>query len=207
MRLNPGKSRKMRELSKAVIRRKTLHLLTAIIPLSYIFLDRFIMVIFLIILGVSAVIIDFLRLECAPVKRFFYLHFGDLFWKREEHSLTGATMYAVSAFLSIYLFDKWIAIAVLLFLAFGDTAAHIIGVRWGITYLNGEKTVEGSAACLVICLVISILLPSPEILILVVGALVAALVELFPLGVDDNLTLPLISGVAMEIIMKQLTGL
>lgn len=197
----------MRKLTSAVLRRKFLHLMTLVIPIAYIYIDRFPMVIALAILGISAVMIDFLRLELRPVRKFFYLHFGDLFWKREEHNLTGATMYAVSAFLSIYLFDKWIAIAVLLFLSLGDTAAHLIGVKWGITYLNSEKTIEGSAACLVICLGISMLLPHPDILVLVAGAVVASLVELFPLGVDDNLTLPLISGVAMEILAKQLVVL
>lgn len=181
--------------------------MTMVIPLGYIYVDRYPMVIFLAILGVSAVMIDFLRLEIKPIERFFFLHLGELFWEREKHNLTGATTYAVSAFLSVYFFDKWIAIAVLLFLSFGDTASHIIGVKWGITYFNSEKTIEGSAACFIICLGVSMLLPQPEILILVAGAVVASAVELFPLGVDDNLTLPLISGVAMEILTKQLGGL
>lgn len=162
------------------------------------------MVLFLAVLGVSAVIIDFLRLEVKPFGRFFNRLLGKLLWEREKHSLTGATTYAVSAFLSVYFLDKWIAIAVLLFLSLGDTSAHIIGVRWGITHFNSEKTIEGSAACLVICLGISMLLPEPDIIVLIAGSVVASVVELFPLGIDDNLSLPLISGVAMEIFIKQL---
>lgn len=197
----------MKKLTKPVLIRKFLHLMTMVIPISYIFIDRFPMVLFLAFLGVLAVIIDFLRLEVKPIGRFFLRYFGSIMWEREKHALTGATTYALAAFLSVYFFDKWIAIAVLLFLAFGDTAAHIIGVRWGITYFDSEKTIEGSAACLIICLGISLLLPEPDIIVLIVGAVIASAVELFPLGVDDNITLPLISGVAMEILIKQLGGL
>ncbi len=197
----------MKKLTKHILIRKFLHLMTMVIPITYIFVNRFQMVLFLASLGVLAVIIDFLRLEVKPIGRFFSRILGKILWEREKHTLTGATNYSIAAFLSVYFFDKWVAIAVLLFLALGDTAAYIIGVRWGITYFNSEKTIEGSAACLIICLGISLLLPRPDILILIVGAVIASAVELFPLGVDDNITLPLISGVAMEVLIKQFGGL
>lgn len=184
--------------------RKIIHLLTAVIPVVYIFLNRFPMVVSLTILFTIAVIVDLLRLKSKNIGRFFTLHLGELLWEKEHHTLTGATTYAISAFLSVYLFDKWIAIAVLLFLSLGDTAAYFVGYKWGITYLNSEKTIEGSAACLVVCLTVSMILPKPEMIILISGSVFAALIELFPLGVDDNLALPLISGVGMEIILKQL---
>jgi glycerol-3-phosphate acyltransferase PlsY len=181
--------------------------MTMVIPISYIFIDRFPMVLFLAALGVLAVIIDFLRIEVKPIGRFFSHILGKILWDREKHTFTGATTYALAAVLSVYFFDKWVAIAVLLFLAFGDTAAYIIGVKWGITYFDSEKTIEGSVACLIICLGISLLLPEPDIFILLVGAVIASAVELFPLGVDDNIALPLISGVAMEVLIKRLGGL
>jgi dolichol kinase len=194
----------MRALTRYVIIRKLLHLLTALIPIVYIFMPRFTMVIILIILGVLALLIDFARLEVKSFGKFFNSYFGKLLWKKEKETLTAATHYVAAAFLSVYFFDKWIAIAVLLFLSFGDTAAHIIGVKWGKIRLDTEKTVEGSLACLVICLSISSLLPQPELLVLFVGSVVASLVEFFPFGIDDNFTLPLISGAAMEIIVKML---
>jgi dolichol kinase len=194
----------MRALTRYVIIRKLLHLLTALIPIVYIFMPRFTMVIILIILGVLALLIDFARLEVKSFGKFFNSYFGKLLWKKEKETLTAATHYVAAAFLSVYFFDKWIAIAVLLFLSFGDTAAHIIGVKWGKIRLDTGKTVEGSLACLVICLSISSLLPQPELLVLFVGSVVASLVEFFPFGIDDNFTLPLISGAAMEIIVKML---
>jgi dolichol kinase len=193
---------KMKTLSKYVVLRKILHILTALFPIAYIFLPRLPMVVGLCVLGISFLLIDFLRLELKIVGAFFERYFGKLMWQKEKFTLTAATHYAVASFLAVYFFDKWIAIAVLLFLAFGDTAAHIIGVRWGKNRLDIEKTIEGSLACLLICLFVSLLLPQPSILVLAVGALVASLVEFFPFGIDDNFTLPLISGAAMEIMIK-----
>jgi len=162
-------------------------------------------VVSLFFLAFFSLIIDFLRLKIKPIRNFFDRYLGKLFWEKERNTLTAATHYAVAAFLTVYFFDKWIAIAVLLFLAFGDTAAHVIGVRWGrnrIGSKQSEKTIEGSFACIVICLSISFLLPQPDLFVLFVGSVVASLVEFFPFGIDDNFTLPIISGAAMEIMVK-----
>jgi dolichol kinase len=197
----------MKTLSKYVIIRKLLHLSTALVPIVYIFVPRLPMVISLFFLAFSSLIADFLRLKIKPLGDFFYHHLGNLLWEKEKDTLTAATHYAVASFLSIYFFDKWIAIAVLLFLAFGDTAAHVIGVKCGkirVGSESSEKTAEGSLACLVICLSISSLLPQPDLFVLFVGSIVASCVEFFPFGIDDNFTLPLISGAAMEIMVKLL---
>jgi dolichol kinase len=197
----------MKTLSRYVIIRKLLHLLTALVPIGYIFIPRFPMVISLCSLGFFSLLVDFLRLEVKLIGQQFNRLFGKLLWENEKETLTAATHYAISAFLSVYFFDKWIAIAVLLFLSFGDTAAHVIGVKYGKIRIGSEKlekTVEGSLACLVICLSISSLLPQPALLVLFVGSIIASLVEFFPFGIDDNFALPLISGAAMEIMVKLL---
>ncbi len=197
----------MKTLSRYVIIRKLLHLSTALVPIGYIFVPRYPMVISLCFLGIFSLLVDFLRLEVKPLGKFFNHLFGKILWEKEKYTLTAATHYAVASFLSVYFFDKWIAIAVLLFLSFGDTAAHIIGVRCGkirIGSETSEKTAAGSLACLVLCLSISSLLPQPGLLVLFIGSVVASLVEFFPFGIDDNFALPLISGAAMEIMVKLL---
>ena len=197
----------MKTFSKYVIIRKLLHIGTAFFPIIYIFIPRVPMLIGLFALAFSFLVLDFLRLKIKPVGDLFYHYCGKGLWDKEKYTLTAATHYAVAAFLSVYLFDKWIAIAALLFLSFGDTAAHLIGVKYGKTRIGSEisdKTIEGSLACVVICLSISVLLPHPRLLVLFVGSIVASLVEFFPFGIDDNFTLPLITGAAMEIMVKLL---
>jgi len=195
----------MKSLSKYIVIRKLLHVSTALLPISYIFLPRGAVVLSLFFLAFFSLIVDFLRLEIKPVGKIFNRYLGKLLWRKEQGTLTAATHYAIAAFLSVYFFDKWITVAVLLFLAFGDTAAHVIGVKWGnkrIGLRQSEKTIEGSFACMVICLSVSSLLPQPGLFVLFVGSVVASLVEFFPFGIDDNFTLPIISGAAMEIMVK-----
>ena len=68
---------------------------------------------------------------------------------------------------------------------------------------GGKKSMEGSTAMFIICFVMgstmfaSIHLREYPVFF---GALAATLVELYePLGLNDNLTIPLISSVAMQI--------
>jgi dolichol kinase len=81
--------------------------------------------------------------------------------------------------------------------------AAIIGKKFGHTKILANKSLEGSLACFVACLVIGLfvawLFPAHLTLqIIVIGALTATIVELFSLWIDDNLTIPLISGLVMQ---------
>lgn len=97
------------------------------------------------------------------------------------------------------LFDKYVAITALLFLAVGDLAAAVVGERVGRRKIFG-KTLEGSLACLMTCLAIGMLLAKLGLispLVIIVGAMAATLVEVLPLHINDNLTMPLDGSGAM----------
>jgi len=188
----------MKKLSKGIKLRKFLHLLTAIIPVIYIYLSRKEILLLLFSLTIISYLIDILRLEVKPLGNFFYRIFEKLLWEKEKKIFTGASTYLLSAFLSVFLFSKPIAITALLFLSVGDTVAYFVGTRIGRISLYGEKTLEGSLSCFLVCVVISLFIHGLPIAALVFGAVGASLVELFPFGVDDNLLLPLVSGLIME---------
>jgi len=103
--------------------------------------------------------------------------------------------------------EKELAIVCLSFLILGDMFAAIIGKKFGRTKIIANKSLEGSLACFAACLVIGLfvawLFPThltPQII--AIGALTATIVELFSLGIDDNLTIPLISGLVMQILIR-----
>ena len=81
----------------------------------------------------------------------------------------------------------------------GDMSAALVGKMWGRTKLLGKKSLEGSAACFVVCVLIALVKLNPVIAI--IGALVATIVELIPFPIDDNLTVPLVSGAVMHFLM------
>ncbi len=108
----------------------------------------------------------------------------------------------LGALLSVIVFPQRVVIAVVLVLSISDSAASLIGIRFGRIRIGG-KTLEGSLAFFVTALVImGLALPGPW-WIAAVGALVAAVVEALPalpLGrfeLNDNVTVPLVSGAAI----------
>ncbi len=116
--------------------------------------------------------------------------------------LSRITAFLVACFLSILLFAPQISLAAILFLVFGDPFAKLFGLQWGRTRLLG-KTVEGSLACLAVCLVACLFIAEAVAInawVLLLGAVVATLAELAPLGLNDNLVMPLASGLVMQLV-------
>ena len=92
----------------------------------------------------------------------------------------------------------------MLFSIFGDAASAIVGVH-GKKKIFG-KSIEGSLAFLVTCLVISLVLALTKIhlapVVFILGAFSATIIELLPLRVDDNFTISLAAGAVMSAISK-----
>ena len=84
-------------------------------------------------------------------------------------------------------------------LIIGDTMAAFVGTMWGRTKIWG-KSFEGSLAFFFSSCAILALLGRVGMQVAVVGALVATVVELLPLSINDNLTIPISSGVSMSLL-------
>ena len=69
-------------------------------------------------------------------------------------ALTGASWVMISAFVTILIFPKNIAILSLIFMSIGDTVAGLAGRRIGKLKI-GEKTVEGFLFGFLACAIIS----------------------------------------------------
>ena len=145
------------------------------------------------------------RLTLPGWNRFLYTYFGSFIRKNEERKLTGTAPYILGVGLSLYAYSAPVASAAICFLAFGDVAATTIGERFGKTRI-GDKSLEGTAAFVTAALAAGVLLSSlglgltPWIMLL--GALVAAGVELLTLRVNDNLMIPVIAGAVMELALR-----
>jgi dolichol kinase len=146
------------------------------------------------------------RLRVPALNRFFYSHFGSFIRENEEHRMTGTVPYIFGVGISFWAFSAPAASAAVCFLAFGDVAATTVGQRFGKTKI-GSKSLEGTAAFAAAAL-LGGFIPSlagmgmPP-LILMVGVLVASVVELLPGPLNDNLTIPVLAGAAMELALRQ----
>ena len=184
----------------AELLRKSIHLSGLILPVIYLFLDKPTMLVLMGIVTGFALVVELMKWLSPPFGEFFFQIFASLLRTHERKgAITGATYYLISAFLCIFLFAKTLAIVCIFFMILGDMAAALVGKKWGRTKLLGRKSLEGSAACFVVCVTIALVKLNPVIAI--VGALVATIVELIPFPIDDNLTVPLISGAVMHFLM------
>ena len=179
--------------------RKLIHLSNLIIPILYyyVFQDKRFFLISLFFFVLIFLAIDIYREKNKYIKIFFNKFFNKMMRKHELNgALTGASWVMISAFITILIFPKNIAILSLIFMSIGDTVAGLAGRRIGKLKI-GEKTVEGFVIGFLACAIISYnykLIPFP---ISIFGSLVGMIFEVLPLPLDDNLKIPLSSASIM----------
>lgn len=200
----------------AEIARKGIHLFSLTIPVLYAFLSREVALAVLVPLMLFFLLTDLGRLFIPPFGRLYHRFFGWLLRKHEQNDrgrrLTGATYVLLSAVICVLFFPKLIVITAFAILIISDSAAALIGRRYG-RHRFLAKSAEGSAAFFVTALLVVGLAPKisylpAEYLIGAVGALVGTVVEGAGFGVDDNLSIPLsIGGVMWGLYFMFLPGI
>ncbi len=182
--------------------RKLFHLLGGLGLLSlYFFLGRERVFFVYAVLAAAVLALELARLNVPAWNRFLYNHFASFIRKNEERKLTGTVPYVLGIAFSLYFYSLPVACAAVCFLACGDVAATTIGERFGKRKI-GSKSLEGTAAFIAAAIAAGIGLSllglgiPPGIMVL--GALCAAGVELLPVPVNDNLSIPLVAGAVMQ---------
>jgi acyl phosphate:glycerol-3-phosphate acyltransferase len=166
----------------------------------YLYLARWILVGAML----ATLIIDVIRLKHQFAKIIFIDFLGPLLRRHEISAITGATYMMISATGAILAFKSEVAIAAISFLVIGDALAAVVGRSVGRPVFF-QKSLEGAAACLAGCLAIGtviVLLPGTELAYwtMVLGAVTATVVEILPLPLDDNISIPMISGLVMHLL-------
>ena len=180
--------------------RKLLHLSNLIIPFTYLLYFDSKVEILIILLPITSfsLLIEYLRINSKSVKNIFDKYLFLMLRNHEKSGkYTGATWVFISSILSIGIFPKDIAIISLIYMSIGDTAAGLIGRKYGKIKIY-NKTLEGALAGFIICLMVGLMIDlNISKTILTIGALSAAIIELLPISIDDNIRIPLFSGTVM----------
>ena len=182
--------------------RKLLHLSNLVIPFTYLFYFDSKVEALIILLPITsfAFLIEYLRINSITVKNIFDKYLFSMLRNHEKSGkYTGATWVFISSTLSIGIFPKDIAIISLIYMSIGDTAAGLIGRKFGRIKIY-NKTLEGALAGFIVCLILGLMIDlNLSKTLVAIGALSAAIIELMPISIDDNLIIPLFSGTVMYV--------
>ena len=174
----------------------------SLVPLGGIFLPRDELLIALGILTLLSLGLDLARFRLTWLNRYFLAWLAPLLKSGEDRHLTGATYLLLAGFAAFLWFSQPVAVLATFFLSLGDPAAALLGRPAPGPRFFGKSPVGTLALVSVALLVVAGLAVSsvvPYHWAFLVGAVVAGLVELMPFPLDDNLTIPLVSGAVMQL--------
>lgn len=205
-------------MRKNEIYRKLIHLFAIIIPILYYFVVKSQIVAISILLPIAliCVVVDAARIENPELRNRFYKVFGAQLRDEEASSLTGASYLLTSSVITIAIFNKEIAFLAISYLVVGDTFAAMFGLKMGKRKIvRTRKTIEGLIGSFLSCAVFGLICyflflkkvfaypdhnPQFAIIMILVGSIVASITEVTNLHINDNISIPIISGIVMSII-------
>ena len=152
------------------------------------------------LLGAAAVLalsMDVVRLRVEKANRLFFRWFRRLASPREAEGIASSTWYLLGAFLVLLLAPPQVFLPVMLVLAFADPAASVVGRLWGRRTL-GKGTWEGTAVFYLVAS--AVLVPAVGLPLAAAAAAVVAASEVMPLGLDDNLVIPVVAAATLWVL-------
>ncbi len=157
----------------------------------------------LLVIAVGGIFFSFLSLRVnVPVLEYFLKRFERKYLMKVFPG-RGAFFFVLASWLTLYLFDFYVALSAILILALMDSSAHFVGKYWGKTPnpFNPNKHLEGFGVGLVAGFLGAVFFVPPWIALC--GAVVGSTIEVFEIElgnhkIDDNLTIPLASGLVMS---------
>lgn len=177
--------------------RQAIHLLLGLIIISLLlFHGRAAALIASAILLVAGTLLGFISLK--GIKLPVIYSFLKKAERTEEKKLPGKgpLTFLIGVLLALSLFPSNAALGALIVLVFGDSASTLIGRQFGKTKLPGKRSLEGTLAGLIASF-IALQFWFPLNVSLAV-ALVGMLAEFLP--VNDNLSIPVVSGIALRLL-------
>ena len=176
------------------IYRKLIHISSSIMALALWYFGKETFLPWLISVAIILPLLDYGRHHIDLLRR-IYNYFFIIFTRPIEYrNLSGASWVVIGAALTTIIFNENTAIIGLLVLSLADSAAAIIGLKFGNTHLY-NKSLEGSAAFFIVAFFIVFYLSPAFFLINLITVSAATAVELFSTArMNDNLFIPLVTA-------------
>lgn len=187
--------------------RKLWHVLTGVVGLSLYFglnVGQTQMAINLLVFSMAFFLLETFRLRNPDFNRIAVAVMGPFMRESERNSYSGLPFYALGVSMALFLFEEKIAVLGIMFLVFGDPISSYFGVKFGKHKIIGNKSLQGSLAGFVTCYFLTLVYGLYYfgggfnlLAFSLLAGLVGSLAELVSINVDDNLTVPIISGLGL----------
>lgn len=188
------------------IRRKLFHFSGIIVPTAYYFIEKQTILSVIIILFSLSLIVDIFRYRNSKFQVLYEKFFKKIsrISELEKKDPLGSTWMAIGACITVALFPKYIAIVSLYVLCLSDAMAAIIGKKYGVNKIYGQKTAEGTASFFLSSFIIAygykFIDPySYSFISVIIASSITTAVELFnkEIKLNDNLTIPICFGICL----------
>jgi dolichol kinase len=168
-------------------------------------------VILLIALGGFSM--DLVRNKVPVLNKLVIKFMGPLMRRSEKDGVSGLPFYALGVSLSLFFYSKDIAIVSTMFLVFSDPLSSFFGVLYGKDKILPNKSLQGAVAGFFTCYLITLFyamntseLGTHLLIFAIVSGVIGSASELVSaFNIDDNLTIPVISGLGMTLLNKYVT--
>ena len=192
---------------RAELLRKALHLPALVIPAGIYWLGRPAALWVLVPLAVLTLGLEWARVRYDVVASVIHRVFGGMMRPDERPPpgspvvINGATWIVLSSVLVVSIYPPTVAAAALATLLVGDAAAALVGRPFGRHRWPGShKSVEGSLAFLIAAFAALMVFGVWRWPAALTAAGAATLIELLPLPVNDNLSVPVVAGAVLWIL-------
>lgn len=153
-------------------------------------------------------IVETARLRIPAVNEQVLRYWGPFMRSCEIGKMSGTPYYILATLLAFAIFPKPVGILSVLFLAVGDPVASLVGILYGknsVRIAQGKSligTLGGVIACTIVTFVFLKAYPVPVsdgawVTLSIIGGIAGGTAELAPFDMDDNFTIPMISGFVM----------
>lgn len=161
----------------------------------------------LLIFSACSFMVEYARLRNEKMNQFLMVFMKPIMRESEKNSVSGMPFYALGVSLSLFFFPERIAILSVLFLIFADPIASFCGILYGRDKILPNKSLQGTIAAFSVCYIVTLVYglihasPSMNLLIFsILAGIIGAVSELCSQFVDDNLCIPVISGLGLFLI-------
>lgn len=161
----------------------------------------------LLAFAIAAFSFEFLRLRNAKINALAIKLMKPVMRESERNSTSGLPFYALGISLALFFFPERIAVLASLFLIFADPIASFFGILYGRDKILPNKSLQGTIAAFTVCYILTLaygltfIAPTMNLLVFAIAAgIVGAISEMCSQFVDDNLCIPVVSGLGLFLI-------